>query len=112
MVKVIPFEAALGAEVQCGRLQDVIEATASAIRAASLQHQVVLIRGQRLSNADLVAFGRLFGEFQSSNPLGSPLALEGKVEQGGVGTDRRPAGGADGARHGQAVRGHRRGQPR
>jgi len=58
-------------------------ATASAIRAASLEHQVLLIRRQQLSNADLVAFGRLFGEFQSSNPLGSPLAREGKAEQGG-----------------------------
>ncbi|MCI3950710.1 MAG: TauD/TfdA family dioxygenase [Burkholderiales bacterium] len=83
MIEVIPFDAALGAEVHCGRLQDVDEATASAIRAASLQYQVILIRGQRLLNPDLVAFGRVFGEFQYSNPLGSPLARERKAKQGG-----------------------------
>lgn len=83
MVTVVPFDAPLGAEVQCGPLQEIAETAAGAIRDASLKHQVLLIRGQRLSNADLVAFGRWFGEFQYSNPLGSPLALEGKVEQGG-----------------------------
>ena len=44
---------------------------------------VVLFRGQHLTDADLIAFGRRFGQFQYSNPLPSPLANEGKVRQGG-----------------------------
>ena len=42
-----------------------------------------MIRGQQLSDADLVAFGRRFGDCQISHPLPSPLANEGKVKQGG-----------------------------
>ena len=82
-VAVQPMRGAFGAHVQCGDVRDVDETQARAIRAASLAHQVLLFRGQRLSDPDLVAFGRRFGEFQYSNPLGSPAALEGRVPQGG-----------------------------
>lgn len=82
-VEVIPTQAALGAEVRCGDLRGMDDATAAAIRRAWLDNLVVVIRGQRLADADLVAFGRRFGECQLSNPLPSPLANEGKVEQGG-----------------------------
>lgn len=82
-VMVSTMSAALGAEVQCGDLRRVDEEAALAIRRASLDHQVLLFRGQRLRDADLVAFGRRFGDFQLSNPLGSPAAMEGRAKQGG-----------------------------
>jgi taurine dioxygenase len=86
---VIPTKAALGAEVRCGDLRAADDATIAALRRAWLDHLVIVVRGQRLSDADLVAFGRRFGECQISNPLPSPLANEGRVEQGG-GDERYP----------------------
>jgi taurine dioxygenase len=73
----------LGAEVNCGDLRLMDEALAVAVRRASLDCQVLLFRAQRLSDAELVAFGRWFGDFQYSNPLGSPAAREGRAKQGG-----------------------------
>jgi len=82
-VEVIPTQAALGAEVRCGDVRKADEATIAAIRQAWLDHLVIVIRGQQLADADLVAFGRRFGECQISVPLPSPLANAGKVAQGG-----------------------------
>src|SRR5688500_19397740 len=82
-VDVIPTKAVLGAEVRCGDLRAADAVTIAALRRAWLSHLVIVVRGQRLSDADLVAFGRRFGECQISNPLRSPLANEGRVEQGG-----------------------------
>ncbi|MFN7426710.1 MAG: TauD/TfdA family dioxygenase, partial [bacterium] len=75
-MEVIPTGAALGAEVRCGDLRRLDTAGFAALRKAWLDHLVVLVRGQEMCNADLVAFGRGFGEFQHSNPLPSPLAME------------------------------------
>src|SRR3954465_8299096 len=83
-MEVIPMKAALGAEVRCGDLRKLSEADAKSLRQAWLDHLVVLVRGQEMSDGDLVEFGRRFGEHQRSNPLPSPLANEGKVAQGGV----------------------------
>jgi taurine dioxygenase len=69
--------------VRCGDLRKLDDAAVKAIRQAWLDHLVIVIRGQQLSDADLVAFGRRFGEFQYSVPLPSPLANAGKVAQGG-----------------------------
>ena len=82
-LEVIPTRGPLGAEIRCGDLRDADDATIAAIREVWLERQVVFFRGQHLSDADLVAFGRRFGECQLSNPLPSPLANEGRVAQGG-----------------------------
>ncbi|HEV7799753.1 MAG TPA: TauD/TfdA family dioxygenase [Burkholderiales bacterium] len=82
-IEVIATDAALGAEIRCGDLRKADEDTIREIRGAWLDHLVVFFRGQQLTDADLIAFGRRFGEFQYSNPLPSPLANEGKVQQGG-----------------------------
>jgi taurine dioxygenase len=82
-LSISPVEGALGAVLECGDLRNVDAAMVRAIREASLQHQVVCFRNQTLSDEDLVAFGRWFGEFQYSNPLGSPAAMEGHAKQGG-----------------------------
>jgi len=81
------MNAPLGAEVRCGDLREATDRQIAEIREAWLQHLVVLFHGQQFTDADLIAFGRRFGEFQHSTPLPSPLANEGKVKQGG--TDER-----------------------
>lgn len=78
------MNAPLGAEVRCGDLRALADRQVAEIREAWLAHLVVLFRGQQLTDADLIAFGRRFGEFQYSTPLPSPLANEGKVKQGGA----------------------------
>ena len=80
-MEVIPIDAALGAEVRCGDLRQLDAQGVAQLRRAWLDHLVVLVRGQQLSDADLVTFGRAFGELQLSNPLPSPLAMQGKVSQ-------------------------------
>lgn len=82
-VEVVPTKAALGAEVRCGDVRRLDDAAVAAVRKAWLDHLVIVIRGQQLTDADLVAFGRRFGDCQLSNPLPSPLANEGKAKQGG-----------------------------
>ena len=74
--------AALGAEVRCGDVRTLDDAGIARVRQAWLDHLVVSIRDQALSDADLVAFGRRFGDLQVSDPLPSPLANEGRVRQG------------------------------
>ncbi|MBM3343535.1 MAG: TauD/TfdA family dioxygenase [Betaproteobacteria bacterium] len=81
-MEILPFDAALGAEIRCGDVHQASNATIAQIRQASLDHLVLLIRAQTLSDAQLCAFGKHFGELQLSNPLPSPLANEGKVAQG------------------------------
>jgi len=80
-MEAIPTGAALGAEVRCGDLRKLGAEGFAAVRQAWLDHLVILVRGQEMSDAELVEFGRGFGDFQYSNPLPSPLALEGKVRQ-------------------------------
>ena len=82
-MEVIPANAALGAEVRCGDVRALDDAAVAAIRRAWLDHLVIVIRGQQLADAELIAFGRRFGECQLSVPLPSPLASEGRVKQGG-----------------------------
>ena len=68
-VTVHPFDAALGAEVRCGDVTRLDDAAFARVRQASLDHLVLLIRGQQLSVADLLAFGRRFGELAGGAPV-------------------------------------------
>ena len=61
-IDVIPTAAPLGAEVRCGDVRALDAAGFSAVHAAWLEHLVILIRGQRLTDPELIAFGRHFGE--------------------------------------------------
>jgi alpha-ketoglutarate-dependent taurine dioxygenase len=61
-INVVPTGAALGAEVRGVDLRDIDAAQFSAIERAWHDHQVLLVRGQTLSDQDLIAFSRRFGD--------------------------------------------------
>lgn len=58
--------AALGAEIRGVDLRSLDDATVAAINDAWLAHQVLLFRDQQLSDADLIAFSRHFGELDEA----------------------------------------------
>jgi taurine dioxygenase len=84
-ITVTPSAAALGAIITCSDLRRADRAMLDAVRQASLDHLVVVIRsGQALTDGDLVEFGRHFGEYDiSSQGPESPLVAMGKATQGG-----------------------------
>jgi taurine dioxygenase len=60
-LRVVPTGGGLGAEVAGVDLRRIDDAAFAAIRRAFVAHQVLLFRGQRLSDDDLIAFSRRFG---------------------------------------------------
>jgi len=62
VVEVTPTGAALGAEVRGVDLRDIDAAAFARVMAAWHDHSVVLMRGQELSNQELIAFSRRFGD--------------------------------------------------
>ena len=58
----VPTGGALGAEVTGVNLRDVDDETFATIHRAWLDHLVLLFRGQQLSDQELIAFSRRFGE--------------------------------------------------
>jgi taurine dioxygenase len=72
-VQIVPAQAPLGAEVRCGDVRVLDEAAFREIRRAALDHLVLLIRGQKLTDPELIAFGRQFGELDFA-----PLAKTGR----------------------------------
>ena len=71
-IEVIAMPAPLGAEVRCGDLRALDEAGIAALREAWLAHLVIVIRGQTLTDPELIAFGRRLGELDLA-----PLAKTG-----------------------------------
>ena len=61
-IDVIPTGAGLGAEVRAGDLRALDDAAFARVLRAWHDHSVVLFRGQALSDADLIAFSRRFGD--------------------------------------------------
>ena len=61
MFEVVPTGAALGAEIQGVDLRRVDDPTFTAIHRAWTDNAVLLFRGQKLSDDDLIAFSRRFG---------------------------------------------------
>lgn len=72
-IEVVPTAAALGAEVRCGDVRHLGEAGFAEVRRAALDHLVVVIRGQTLTDPGLIAFGARFGPLDFA-----PLARTGK----------------------------------
>ena len=67
-IEVTPLSPALAADVDAGDLRSISDEQFAEIKRAWLQHHVIRFRGQDFANADIVAFGRRFGEFQPNNP--------------------------------------------
>src|SRR5258708_5060274 len=61
-IEVISTGAALGAELRGVDLRDLDESQFAALKRAWHDHQVILVRGQRLSDRALIAFSRRFGD--------------------------------------------------
>jgi taurine dioxygenase len=61
-IEVSPTQAALGAEVRGVDLRNLDELQFAALQRAWHDHQVILVRGQTLSDQDLIAFSRRFGD--------------------------------------------------
>src|SRR4051794_6052482 len=61
-IDIVPTGAALGAELRGIGLKSIDERQFAALERAWHQHQVILVRGQTLSDQDLIAFSRRFGD--------------------------------------------------
>lgn len=77
-IHVKPLGPALGAEVSGVDLNNFADTDFAAIRQAWLDHLVLRFRGQRLSDPELLAFSRKFGELDppGPNPYGAPFLAE------------------------------------
>src|SRR6266849_4025485 len=62
LARVIPSGQALGAEIQDVDLKSLGDRDFAAIHRAWLDHLVILFRGQQLTDDDLIAFSRRFGD--------------------------------------------------
>jgi taurine dioxygenase len=65
-MEIRPTGAALGAEIQGVDLRTLDAATFAAMHRAWLDHQVLLVRDQQLTDGDLVAFSRRFGDLDEA----------------------------------------------
>ncbi len=91
-ITVTATRATLGARVDCGDVRELDATAFDAVHRAFLDHLVILIRGQQLAVADLLAFGRRFGELtpaapvhQGQKPREFPeLAVISNVKENGV----------------------------
>ncbi len=64
--RILPTGAALGAEIDGVDLRTLEDDTFAAIHRAWLEHHVVLVRNQTLTDDDLVAFSRRFGDLDEA----------------------------------------------
>ena len=79
-VEVCPFDSALGAEIRGVDMSSPLSAEdADAIYAAWLDHLVLLFRGQTLTDEQLIAFSRRFGDLEF--PPTKLLKLKKGIEQ-------------------------------
>jgi taurine dioxygenase len=72
-MEIVPTKAALGAEVRCGDVRTLTPDALGQVRQAALDHLVIRIRGQNLTDPELIEFGRRLGPLDLA-----PLAKTGK----------------------------------
>src|SRR5258705_4483619 len=68
-VTVTPMQAAIGAQVECGDVRTLDDAEFQSVQRAFLDNLVLLIRGKPLTDPELLAFGRRFGELTAAAPV-------------------------------------------
>ena len=73
MLKVTPLDAPLGAEITVLDLGHIGPDDADVLRRAFLEHHLLVLRDQKISEADLVEFGKVFGTIEKAR-LVSPLS--------------------------------------
>ncbi len=67
-IEIVPIDGPVGAEIKGVSLASVDDAHYQRIRQALVENLVLLFRGQNISDAELVAFSRLFGELDMAPP--------------------------------------------
>jgi taurine dioxygenase len=77
-VEILPLPGAMGAEIRGLDLRALDDAGFAILRRAYLDHLLLLLRGQRITDADMVAVARRFGDFELP-----PVTAE-KVEHSGA----------------------------
>jgi taurine dioxygenase len=93
-VEAIPYAAPLGALVRCGDVRALDEAGFREVYRAYLAHLVIVIRGQRLSDEELLAFSARFGELDDVEPMAGlkatppSLAIVSNVIENGMAIGR------------------------
>lgn len=81
-VQVVPCSDALGAEIKNLDLRAPIDApTADLLRKAWADHLILLVRGQQITDAELVRFSSVFGPCDVSPPNEAALETPGYVPQ-------------------------------
>ncbi len=95
-LEVVPVTDAIGAEIRGLDLRNAFTPPArAAVHRAWLEHCVILLRDQRLSDADLIRFSRSFGELDRGPPMARPADRDARPEifvVSNVVEDGRPIG--------------------
>jgi alpha-ketoglutarate-dependent taurine dioxygenase len=73
-ISVTPLSPVLAADIDAGDLRELTDQRFAEIRRAWLAYHVIRFRGQDFTNADMIAFGRRFGEFQPNVERGRDAA--------------------------------------
>ena len=80
-LEVVPIDGPVGAEIKGVNLANVDDVTYRQIRQALIDNLVLLFRDQGISDAEMVAFSRLFGELDMAPPQENGLqAVDGLPE--------------------------------
>ena len=80
-LEVVPIDGPVGAEIKGVNLANVDDVTYRQIRQALIDNLVLLFRDQEISDAEMVAFSRLFGELDMAPPQENGLqAVDGLPE--------------------------------
>jgi len=74
-IRVLPIHGQIGAEVDCGDVNQLTPEASREIRQAWLDNLVLLVRNQRLDDKQLLAFARHFGELEKA-PVTSVAVAE------------------------------------
>ena len=80
-LEVVPIDGPVGAEIKGVNLANVDDVTYRRVRQALIDNLVLLFRDQEISDAEMVAFSRLFGELDMAPPQENGLqAVDGLPE--------------------------------
>jgi taurine dioxygenase len=77
-IEIVPLPGAMGAEIRGLDLRRLDDAGFALLHRAYLDHLLLLVRGQKLADADMVAVARRFGEFELP-----PVTAEKVAHRGG-----------------------------